>query len=74
MVGRVKYKKVSDVSGKELLTEDIERGYEITGGGYVIVDDTDSQSAESSALVRGRHFYWTKVFFRINSICQKLSV
>lgn len=50
MHGRVKYKKVSEVTGKELLAEDIERGYEMTGGGYVIVDDADLRSAAPEKL------------------------
>lgn len=42
--GRVKYKKVSEVSGKELSQFDIIRGYEM-GGNYVIVEDSDLAKA-----------------------------
>jgi DNA end-binding protein Ku len=37
---RVRHKKVSESSGKELFQEDIARAYEL-GDNYVIVDDTD---------------------------------
>jgi DNA end-binding protein Ku len=43
--GRVKYKKVSEVSGKELFTEDIAKAYAMSAGDYVIIDDNDLQSA-----------------------------
>jgi DNA end-binding protein Ku len=43
--GRVKYKKVSEVSNKELQQEDIARAYEMPGGNYVIIDDSDLAKA-----------------------------
>src|SRR5690349_8380756 len=43
--GRVKYKKVSEVSGKELQQEDIVRAFEMPGGNYVIIDDADLAKA-----------------------------
>jgi DNA end-binding protein Ku len=42
--GRVRYKKVSEVSGKDLQQEDIIRGYEFEGQ-MLIIDDTDLQKA-----------------------------
>lgn len=42
--GRVKYKKVSETSGKELQQQEIIRGYEM-GGNYVIVEDSDLAKA-----------------------------
>lgn len=41
---RVRYKKVSELSGKELNTEDIVRAYQL-GDDYVIVDDLDFEKA-----------------------------
>lgn len=41
---RVKYKKVSELSGKELNQEDIAKAYQI-GEDYVIVDDADFEKA-----------------------------
>lgn len=41
---RVKYKKVSELTGKELQTEDIVKAYQI-GDDYVIVEDADFQKA-----------------------------
>jgi DNA end-binding protein Ku len=38
---RVKYKKVSEKSGRTLEADDIEKGYEITKGNYVVVDDDE---------------------------------
>jgi DNA end-binding protein Ku len=42
---RIRYKKVNENTGKELTQEDIVRGYETTGGGYVIIDDEDIKTA-----------------------------
>jgi DNA end-binding protein Ku len=41
---RVKYKKVSELSGKELHQEDIVKGYQV-GDDFVIVDDADFEKA-----------------------------
>lgn len=41
---RIKYKKVSELSGKELQQEDIVRGYQI-GEDFVIVEDADFEKA-----------------------------
>ena len=41
---RVKYKKISENSGRELQQQDIVRGYQM-GDNYVIVDDQDMQKA-----------------------------
>lgn len=41
---RVRYKKVSELSGKELNVEDIARAYQL-GDDYVIVDDADFEKA-----------------------------
>lgn len=41
---RVRYKKVSELSGKELNTEDIAKAYQL-GDDYVIVDDADFEKA-----------------------------
>lgn len=38
---RVKYKKVSEKSGRTLEADDIEKGYEVTKGNYVVVDDDE---------------------------------
>jgi DNA end-binding protein Ku len=38
---RVKYKKVSAKSGRELEADDIERGFEVTKGKYVVIDDDE---------------------------------
>ena len=38
---RINYKKVSDKSGKEVSSDDIESGYEITSGKYVVVEDEE---------------------------------
>jgi DNA end-binding protein Ku len=42
--GRVRYKKVSEVTGKELQQEDITRGYEFEGN-MLVIDDSDMQKA-----------------------------
>jgi DNA end-binding protein Ku len=42
--GRVRYKKVSEATGRELQQQDIVRGYEIEGK-YVIVEDSDLEKA-----------------------------
>jgi DNA end-binding protein Ku len=41
---RVRYKKVSELSGKELMQEDIARAYQL-GDDYVIVEDEDFEKA-----------------------------
>lgn len=41
---RIKYKKVSELSGKELQQEDIVRGYQI-GEDFVVVEDADFEKA-----------------------------
>jgi DNA end-binding protein Ku len=38
---RINYKKVSDKTGKEVTGEDIESGYEIASGKYVVVEDEE---------------------------------
>ena len=38
---RINYKKVSEKTGKEVSSEDIESGYEIASGKYVIVEDEE---------------------------------
>jgi DNA end-binding protein Ku len=38
---RVEYKKVSSESGRKLEADDIEKGYEITKGKYVVVDEEE---------------------------------
>jgi DNA end-binding protein Ku len=38
---RVQYKKVSSKSGRALDSDDIEKGYEITKGNYVVVDEEE---------------------------------
>src|SRR4051795_11313268 len=36
---RIQYKKVSDKTGKEVPSDDIESGYEVSSGKYVVVED-----------------------------------
>jgi DNA end-binding protein Ku len=43
---RVRYKKVSEKSGREVDTEDIVKGYEVSKGNYVTVTDEDFEAAE----------------------------
>ena len=38
---RINYKKVSDKTGKEVSSDDIESGYEIASGRYVVVEDEE---------------------------------
>jgi len=38
---RINYKKVSDKTGKEVTGDDIESGYEISSGKYVVVDEDE---------------------------------
>jgi DNA end-binding protein Ku len=38
---RINYKKVSDKTGKEVTADDIESGYEIASGKYVVVEDEE---------------------------------
>src|SRR3954447_8764109 len=38
---RIQYKKVSDKTGKEVPSDDIESGYEVSSGKYVIVEDDE---------------------------------
>jgi DNA end-binding protein Ku len=38
---RINYKKVSDKTGKEVSSDDIESGYEIASGKYVVVEDDE---------------------------------
>jgi DNA end-binding protein Ku len=38
---RINYKKVSDKTGKEVSSEDIESGYQIASGKYVVVEDEE---------------------------------
>jgi DNA end-binding protein Ku len=38
---RINYKKVSDKTGKEVAGDDIESGYEIASGKYVVVEDNE---------------------------------
>ena len=38
---RIHYKKVSDKSGKEVSGDDIESGYEVSSGKYVVVEDDE---------------------------------
>ena len=41
---RIRYRKVSDVSGEEVTQDQIVRGYEISKGKYVIVEDDEIQT------------------------------
>jgi DNA end-binding protein Ku len=41
---RIKYQKVSDKTGKEVSTDDIESGYELSSGKYVVVEDEELES------------------------------
>src|SRR5918998_474009 len=41
MGARINYKKVSDKTGKEVSSEQIESGYEIASGKYVVVEDEE---------------------------------
>jgi DNA end-binding protein Ku len=43
---RVRYKKVSERSGRELDADDIIRGYELPGGRYVTLSDEEIESVE----------------------------
>jgi DNA end-binding protein Ku len=43
---RIRYKKVSEKSGREVDTEDIVKGYEVTKGSYVTVTNEDFEAAE----------------------------
>src|SRR2546423_11862288 len=43
---RVRYKKVSETSGREVPSDNIVKGYEIAKGNYVTVTDEDSEAAE----------------------------
>ena len=43
---RIRYKKVSEKSGREVETEDIVKGYEVSKGNYVTVTDEDFVAAE----------------------------
>src|SRR5687768_7205834 len=38
---RINYKKVSEKTGKEVSGDDIESGYEISSGKYVVVEDEE---------------------------------
>ena len=38
---RINYKKVSDKTGKEVAGDDIEAGYEIASGKYVVVEEEE---------------------------------
>ena len=41
---RIRYRKVSDVSGEEVSADQIVRGYEISKGKYVLVEDEEIQT------------------------------
>ena len=43
---RIRYKKVSDKSGREVESDNIVKGYEISKGNYVTVTDEDFEAAE----------------------------
>jgi len=43
---RIRYKKVSEKSGREVDSGDIVKGYEVSKGNYVTVTDTDFEAAE----------------------------
>jgi DNA end-binding protein Ku len=43
---RIRYKKVSEKSGREIDSENIVKGYEISKGNYVMVTDADFEAAE----------------------------
>jgi DNA end-binding protein Ku len=43
---RVRYKKVSESSGREISSDNIVKGYEISKGNYVTVTDDDLEAAE----------------------------
>ncbi len=45
--GRVRYKKIDEVSGKELTTEDIVKGYEYDKGKYVVLTDEDFEKVKT---------------------------
>ena len=46
---RVKYKKVSEKSGRTLESDDIEKGYEITKGNYVVIDEDEFEELRPSS-------------------------
>jgi len=50
---RVKYKKVSEKTGRTLDADDIEKGFEVTKGNYVVIDDAelDEMRPESTKSV-----------------------
>jgi DNA end-binding protein Ku len=41
---RINYKKVSDKTGKEVASDDIESGYEVSSGKYVVVEDEELEA------------------------------
>jgi DNA end-binding protein Ku len=41
---RINYKKVSDKTGKEVESDDIESGYEVSSGKYVVVEDEELEA------------------------------
>jgi DNA end-binding protein Ku len=41
---RINYKKVSEKTGKEISADDIESGYELSSGKYVVVDDEELEN------------------------------
>ncbi|MEY2458995.1 MAG: end-binding protein Ku, partial [Acidimicrobiaceae bacterium] len=43
---RIRYKKVSEKSGREVDTADIVKGYEVSKGNYVTVTDNEFEAAE----------------------------
>jgi DNA end-binding protein Ku len=43
---RIRYKKVSEKSGREVESDHIVKGYEVSKGNYVTVTDTDFEAAE----------------------------
>src|SRR5436305_1933201 len=43
---RIRYKKVSAKSGREVDTDEIVKGYEVSKGNYVTVTDDDFEAAE----------------------------
>jgi DNA end-binding protein Ku len=47
--GRVRYKKISEVSGKEFFQEDIVKAYQL-GDDYIIVEDEDFQKAAPAEI------------------------
>ena len=55
---RIRYQKISDKTGKEVAAEDIEQGYEVSKGSYVIIDpeEIDALRPESTRSIDVQDF------------------